>query len=74
MFQVLEGWFIVKAIINCRDLNVFISIYDRFTNVYEELIRNRVQVLNETEAANIQISLFNKNSTFRGPHFAMSLS
>lgn len=74
MFQVLECWFIVKAIINCRDLNVFISIYDRFTNVYEELIRNRVQVLNETEAANIQISLWNKNSTFRGPHFAMSLS
>lgn len=74
MFQVLECWFIVKAIINCRDLNVFISIYDRFTNVYEELIRNRVQVLNETEAANIQISLWNKNFTFRGPHFAMSLS
>lgn len=75
MFQVLEGWFTVKAIISCRDLNVFINIYDLFTNAYEELKRNRVQLLNETEAANIQIPLWIKNSTFnRGPHFAISLS
>lgn len=65
-FQDLEGWFVVRAIINCRDLNAVISVYDLFTNAYQEIISNRVQVLNETKAANIQIPLRNKSSTFKG--------
>lgn len=31
-FQDLEGWFVVRAIINCRELNAFISLDDLFTN------------------------------------------
>lgn len=51
---------------NCRDLNAFISVYDLFTNTYEEIISNRGQVLNETEAANIEIPFWSKSSTFKG--------
>lgn len=31
-FQDLEVWFVVRAIINCRELNAFISLDDLFTN------------------------------------------
>lgn len=73
-FQDLEGWFVVRAIINCRDLNAFISVYDLFTNAHREKISNRVQVLNETEAANIQIPLWNERSIYKGGfHSAVSL-
>lgn len=41
-FQDLEDWFIVRAIINCRDLDAFISVDDLFTNAYQEIISNRV--------------------------------
>lgn len=58
--------FIVRAIINCRDLNAFISGYDPYTNTYQEIISNRVQVLRETETANIDIPLRNESSTFKG--------
>lgn len=75
VFQVLEGWFIFRAIINCRDLNAFISVYDLFTNVYWGIISNRVHVLKETEAASIQIPLWNMSFTFNGGlNFATSLS
>lgn len=66
VFQDLEGCFIVRAIINCRDLNAFISGYDPYTNTYQEIISNRVQVLRETETANIDIPLRNESSTFKG--------
>lgn len=41
-FQDLEGWFVVRAIINCRELNAFIRVDDLFTNAYREIISNRV--------------------------------
>lgn len=74
-FQDLESWFVVRAIINFRHLNAFISVYDLFTYAYQEIISNRVQVLNETEDANIDIHLWKKSSTLKGGlHSAVSLS
>jgi len=74
-FQDLEGWFVVRAITDCRDLNAFIGVYDLFTNARQEIISNGVQVLNKTEAANIQIPLRNESSTFKeGLYSAVPLS